>query len=141
MQRKDSTELYVRRVRTVCGPHYTERVETNRRVEPRARPKENYLVMVLFLSAVLGMAVAVAVYWGWRSGTIAPGFHDFVSAFALLVCPPFILSVAVGPAPDSLLALALVVGTIVFANAFLYAGVAAAGYFVAMQLIGRSRNL
>jgi hypothetical protein len=48
----------------------------------------------------------------------------------LLVCPPFILSLAAGAVPDSDLALTLIVGTIVLANGFLYAGVAAVGYFV-----------
>jgi len=76
------------------------------------------------------MGVAVAVYSAWKFGVIAPGLHNVLSAVALLVCPPFILSAAVGPTPDFDLALTLIVGTIVFANGFLYAGVTAVGYFV-----------
>jgi len=83
------------------------------------------------------MGVAVAVYSAWKFGAIAPGFHDALSAVALLVCPPFILSAAVDPTPDSDLALTLIVGTIVFANAFLYAGVAAVGYFVVTIMTNR----
>ncbi len=87
---------------------------------------------------ILGMAVALAVYFGWRSGAIEPGFEHPLTDLALALCPPFILSVIVAPSPDSDLALVLVVGTIVFANAFLYAGVAAAVYFV-VDLVYRRR--
>jgi len=76
------------------------------------------------------MAVALGVYFAWRSHVVPPGLQAIFTAIALFVCPPFVLSFAVGPAPDSDLALTLVVGTIIFANAFLYAGVAAGGYFV-----------
>jgi hypothetical protein len=110
-------------------------------VTQRSGPKDNYLVTVILISCVLGMAVAVGVYFGWKNGAIAPGFHSAISAIALLVCPPFVLSFAIGPAPDSDLALILIVGTIVFANAFLYAGVAAGGYFlVSMMAHKRTRR-
>ena len=104
------------------------------------RRKENYLVIVLSLAMVLGMAVALAVYFGWRSGVIPPGFSHLLTIIALVLCPPFILSLIVAPAPDSDLAMVLVVGTIVFANAFLYSGVAAAGYFVASIFLERKRE-
>jgi len=99
--------------------------------------KEQHLLTALSISSVLGMGVAIAVYSAWKFGAIAPGLHDVSSAVALLVCPPFILSAAVGPTPDSGLALTLIVGTIVFANAFLYAGVAAVGYFVVTLMANR----
>ena len=76
------------------------------------------------------MAVALAVYFAWRHNAVPPAWHNLLGAVALIVCPPFILSLAAGPAADSDLALALVAGTIVFANAVLYAGVAAGAYFV-----------
>lgn len=96
----------------------------------RPSSKEQHLFTALSISFVLGMGVAVAVYSAWKFGVIAPGLHNVLSAVALLVCPPFILSAAVGPTPDFDLALTLIVGTIVFANGFLYAGVTAVGYFV-----------
>ena len=96
----------------------------------RPGSKEQHLLTALSISFVLGMGIAVGVYLAWRSGAIAPGLHDVLSAVALLVCPPFILSLAAGAVPDSDLALTLIVGTIVLANGFLYAGVAAVGYFV-----------
>jgi len=102
--------------------------------------KERYLLVVLSLSAVLGIAVAIAVYFAWTARSILPGLDHPLTVLALILCPPFILSVIVAPAPDSPLALVLVVGTIVFANAFLYAGVAAALYFVVSVLIRRERQ-
>jgi hypothetical protein len=78
----------------------------------------------------MGMAVALAVYFGWRLNVGGLQTHGFLSAIALIVCPPYVLSLVIGPTPDSDLALVLTVGTIVFANAFLYAGVAAGGYFI-----------
>jgi len=92
--------------------------------------KENYLVIVLSLSLVLGMVVAVGVYFGWTSGVIPPSLHHPLTVLALIACPPFVLSLVVAPNPDSDLALVLVVGTTVFANAFLYSGAAAVVYFV-----------
>ena len=100
--------------------------------------KEKHLAVALSLGFVLGIAAALAVYFGWRSGAIESGFEHPLTDLALVLCPPFILSVIVAPSPDSDLALVLVVGTIVFANAFLYAGVAAAVYFVA-DLLRRRR--
>lgn len=116
--------------------HYTEKGEPTS-VAQRPGSKEQYLLTTLSISFVLGMGVAVGVYFAWKSGAIAPGLHNVLSAVALLICPPFILSAAVGPTPDSDLALTLIVGTIVFANAFLYAGMAAVGYFVVTILANR----
>ncbi len=106
----------------------------------RPNSKEQHLLTTLSISFVLGMGVAVGVYLAWKSGAIAPGLHSVLSAVALLVCPPFILSFPVGAVPDSGLALTLIVGTIVFANGFLYAGVAAVGYFVVTILANRGSH-
>ena len=103
----------------------------------RTGREEIYLVTVLSISFFVGVGVAVGVYSAWRSGAIAPGFHNVLSAVALLFCPPFVLSFAIGPAPDSDLALTMIVGAIVFANAFLYAGVAAGGYFLVSIMLKR----
>jgi hypothetical protein len=104
------------------------------------RVKEKYLLLVLVISFVLGIAVAIGVYWVWRSGGITPGFHDLSGALALVLCPPYILSLAIGPSPDSYLELGLAVGTIVFANGFLYSGAAAVGYFFVAVMVKRIRR-
>ena len=103
----------------------------------RGRLKESYLIVVLSVSVVLGMAVGLAVYFAWTSGAISPGLNHPLTALALFFCPPFILSLTIAPVPDSDLALALVVGTIVFANGFLYAGVAAGAYSAVSTIVKR----
>ncbi len=103
-------------------------------------PKDTHLKTVLFGSFGLGMAVAAGVYLAWRLQAVPPQFYSMFAAVALLVCPPFVLSFAIGPAPDSGLALGLVVGTIIFANAFLYAGMAAGVYAVMAVALRRGRR-
>jgi hypothetical protein len=93
-------------------------------------PKENHLLTTLSIAFVLGMAVAIGVYMAWSHGLIQAAFQSPGSAIALFFCPPFILSIAIGPTADAELALVLLVGAMVLANAFLYAGVAAGGFFV-----------
>jgi hypothetical protein len=93
-------------------------------------PKENHLLTTLSIAFVLGMAVAIGVYLAWSHGLIQAAFHSPGSAIALFFCPPFILSIAIGPTADAELALVLLIGAMVLANAFLYAGVAAGGFFV-----------
>ena len=102
--------------------------------------KEDYLLTVLSISFVVGMAVAICIYLAWRSGAIAPGFPNALSALSLLVCPPFILAFIVGPATDTGLALALVAGTVVLANGFLYSGVGAGGYFIMTRMVRKKRS-
>jgi hypothetical protein len=102
-------------------------------------PKENYLVLVLLLSTICGMAVAIAVCYGWSKGAILPSLSHPLTAASLLFCPPFILLLAISPMPDTALAQVLVVGTIVFANGFLYAGVAAGLYSVVSTIVKHRR--
>jgi hypothetical protein len=83
-------------------------------------------MMVLALSFVLGMVVALAVYFAWRQNVGDLRSSGALTAIALVVCPPYVLTLALGPTSDSGLALVLIVGT----NAFLYAGVAAGGFFI-----------
>ena len=94
-----------------------------------ARKSENEsLTIALSVSFVLGMAVALAVYFAWR-GNVGLYSHGFLSVLGLIVCPPYVL-ILMGPALNSGLAVVLALGTVVFANGFLYAGVAAGGHFL-----------
>jgi drug/metabolite transporter (DMT)-like permease len=115
---------------------YTENPDTLTQLPAR---KENHLVTVLSLAMVLGMAVAIAIYLAWSRGMLAPAFHGAVSMVALFVCPPYILSIAVGPTAEADLMSVVTAGTIVFANGFLYAGVAAGAYYVFTLLGKRGR--
>lgn len=122
----------------MLGANYTEYGFAH--VPYPSNPKENYLVIVLSLSLVLGMAVALAVYFGWLYGVIPPGLDHPISIVALLLCPPFVLSIIVAPGPEPGLVVALVAGTIVFANAFLYGGVAAGIYAIVSMTVRRRRD-
>ena len=84
-------------------------------------------------SFALGMLVALGVYLLWISRAAN------LSAAVLVVCPPFILSYAIAAAPDSTFAVVLGVGTIIFANGCLYAGVAAGIYAAVTALKKRKR--
>ena len=101
-------------------------------------PKENHLLTVLSLAFVLGMVVAIGVYLAWSKGVLPAAFHGFASMLALFVCPPFILSIAVGPTAEADVMAVVTAGTIFFANGFLYAGVAA-GAFYAFELLRKRR--
>ena len=93
---------------------------------------------MLFGSFVLGLLVGLAVYFFWRTHPV--NLQPSSMVMALVVCPPFILSYAIGAAPDSAFAAVLGVGTIVLANGFLYAGVAAGVYAVVTLLAKRRKN-
>jgi hypothetical protein len=87
-------------------------------------------LMVLAIAFLAGMSVALGIYFWWRSDPSAFASHAALRALALATCPPFVLAGVVGPGPEAGLTLVLMVGTIIFANGFLYAGVAAGGYFL-----------
>jgi len=104
-----------------------------------AQPEQERFLTLLSLSFVAGMAIALAFYLLWRSDTVPETVHRAFVVAAMIVCPPFILSVAGNAAPDSPLTQVLLAGTILFANAFLYAGVAAGIYFLVTAL-GRGKG-
>ena len=101
--------------------------------------KNQQLLTVLSVSFVLGMAVAIGVFFLWRADPVALDFHQPLFLAVLLVCPAFILSIAAAPGIDGAIAQVLLVGTIVFANGCLYAGVAAGLYSIA-TLIWKPRR-
>jgi hypothetical protein len=86
-----------------------------------------------------GVAIAIGVFLAWRRGLLPPAFSSPASAVALLFCPPYILSIAVGPMAEANLIMAVTAGAIVLGNGFLYAGVAAGGYYVAAMIGKRTR--
>ena len=95
------------------------------------------LALVTFLSFALGMAVALAIVFLWRAraGNLPP----LGVAMALAVCPPFILSPVIAATPEAGFALVLGVGTILLANGFLYAGVAA-GIYAVVTLVNKTHS-
>jgi hypothetical protein len=106
---------------------------------PRIHSKHEQLLTVLALSFVLGMAVAVAIYFLWQANPVALDFHQPLFLAVLLVCPAFILSIAASSGTEGAIAQVLLVGTIVFANGCLYAGVAA-GIYSIVTLVWKPRR-
>ena len=103
-----------------------------------AGANNRFLKAVLFGSFGLGMAVPWLCTLCGGSIRFRRVSYSLFSALALFGLPSLrSLSFAAGPAPDSGLALGLVVGTIVFANGFLYAGVAAGIYAAMVALLRR----
>jgi hypothetical protein len=96
---------------------------------PTSKGRNDTLIIILSVSCVLGMAIAVRLIFVWRS---YPAVIAQSAAWhaAVALCPPFILVGVVGGVSDTALTLVLTAGTIVFANASLYAGLAAFGYWV-----------
>jgi hypothetical protein len=85
----------------------------------------------------VGVAIAIGVYVAWSRGILPPAFHGAAAAAALFFCPPYILTIAVGPMADAQLMAAVTVFSIVSGNGFLYAGVAAGGYYVTKLIMKR----
>lgn len=83
---------------------------------------------VLILAFVLGLAVAVTLCTVWRYHPDV--FSSNARIAAIAVCPPFLLAGILEATADSTLALIMTVGTIIFANGFLYAGLASFAYFL-----------
>ncbi len=85
--------------------------------------KHNTTIMVLSIAVVAGMAIGVLVVMLWMKypSTVAygAGMHA-----AIALCPPFMLIQVVGGTGDTTMGLIITTGTIVIANASLYAGLA-----------------
>lgn len=92
-----------------------------------ANKNKPYLT-VLLLAFVLGLAVAVTLCAVWRYHPDVFSAQARVAAIA--VCPPFLLAGILEATADSTLAVIMTVGTIIFANGFLYAGLASFAYFL-----------
>ncbi len=113
------------------------RVEIPTQVVQPPALRDKYFLTVLSLAFFVGVAIAIGVYVAWVRGILPPALSGGVSAVALLFCPPYILTIAVGPMADAQLMAAVTVGSIVFGNGFLYAGVAAGLYYVVRLILNR----
>lgn len=99
--------------------------------------KADPLMIVLSFALVGGMVVALALcgLWRYHPGTL----NGPARVAAVVVCPSFLLAQVLEATTDSTLALIMTLGTIVFANAFLYAGLASFVYFLATLFLRRAR--
>ena len=90
------------------------------------------------VTIVLGMVVALALIFLWRS---YPATMNQSGAYhlAVVLCPPFFLVRVASALTESTLAIVLTAGTIVLANGSLYAGLAALVYWI-VSIRGRRSN-
>ncbi|HEY4962937.1 MAG TPA: hypothetical protein VII29_18940 [Terriglobales bacterium] len=99
-----------------------------KRLQRSPRNHDETFVIVMSITAVLGMVVALVLVFLWRNHP-AVVTQSGAYQFAVALCPPFILVGVVSALTESTLAVVLTAGTIVFANGSLYAGVAALVYW------------
>lgn len=101
--------------------------------------KHRPFLTVLFLAFGLGLAVAVGLCSVWRYYPDAFSTPQARVA-AIAVCPPFLLAGILEATADTTLAVIMTVGTIVFANGFLYGGLASFVYFLATVFLRKGRS-
>jgi len=93
---------------------------------------------VLAVTFLLGLVVAAVLCGLWRNH---PGeISATVRVTAIVICPPFLLAGILEATSDSMLALGMTVGCIVFANGFLYAGLASFLYFLFTVFLRRKAS-
>lgn len=112
-------------------------VEIKTEVDRPPATKEKYFFAVLSLTFLAGVAIAIGVYSAWLRGVLPAALSGGISWVALFFCPPYIMTVAVGPMADPELMAVVMAISIVFGNGFLYAGVGAGLYYVAKLLFSR----
>jgi hypothetical protein len=100
-------------------------------------PKKNHRAFLIVISVafIAGLAAALAVLglWKYYPGTLTG--QSLIAAIA--VCPPFFLTGVLEATSENTLAVVMTVGTIIFANGFLYAGLSSFAYFLAGMALRR----
>lgn len=115
------------------------KVEITTKLAQPSAPKEKYFLAVLILAFLTGVAIAIGVYVAWGRGILPPALSGGISSLALFLCPPYILTIAVGPVADAQLMAAVTASSIVLGNGFLYAGVSAGLYYVVKLMLNRKQ--
>jgi hypothetical protein len=106
-------------------------------MNPDARRKYDLFFKVLAGAFGVGFVVAVILCWVWRYHPAA--FTEQVRLAAIAICPPFLLAGILEATSDAPLAVIITVPSIVFANGFLYAGLASFVYFLGTVFFSRRR--
>jgi hypothetical protein len=100
--------------------------------------RNDAFLKVLLLAFAVGLAVALALCAVWRYHPDA--FTPQVRVLSIAVCPPFLLAAVLEATSDSALAVIMTVGTIIFANGFLYAGLGSFAYFLTTVFLRKRRS-
>lgn len=103
-----------------------------------SKNKDDQFLTVLSLTLLAGMAVGLALCGVWK---YHPGWLSGATrTAAIALCPPFLLAAILDATTDSTLALVMTIGVIIFANAFLYAGLASFVYFLFITFVRRKSH-
>ncbi len=97
--------------------------------------KNKPFLTVVILAFVVGLALAVLLCVIWRYHPDV--FTAPVRVAAIVICPPFLLVGILEATAEGALPLIMTVGTIIFANGFLYAGLASFVYFLMTVFLRR----
>lgn len=97
--------------------------------------KDDPFLKVLVITFIAGLVVAAVLCGWWRYHPEA--ISASVQVAATVVCPPFLLAGILEATSDATLALVMTIGCIVFANGFLYAGLASFVYFLGTVFLRR----
>ena len=108
-------------------PNYLSADRTNLMSSSPTNKNKSFLTIVI-LAFVVGLAIAVSLCAVWRYHPDV--FTAQARVAAIAICPPFLLAGIMDATSDATLALIMTVGTIIFANGFLYAGLASFVYFL-----------
>lgn len=105
-----------------------------------SQSRNNSLVIVVSGATVAGMTIALLVILLWtKYPALVAGGVGMLAAVGL--CPPFLLVQVVGGTTDTSMGLVITTGTIVVANASLYAGLAAFVFWAVTTFWQRLRTI
>jgi len=102
-------------------------------MSPDLSKKNQTFLIVLSATFLAGLLVAIALCVVWRYRPDA--FSAQLRFAAIAVCPPFLLAGILEATAETTLTLVMTIGTIIFANGFLYAGLASFAYFLATVVL------
>jgi hypothetical protein len=101
--------------------------------QPGNKNRPFFMVLAFAFAAGLVVALVLCLLWRYHPAVLS----GQVRVAAIAICPPFMLAAILEATTDSTLALIMTVGTIIFANGFLYAGLASFVYFLTTVFLRR----
>ena len=104
---------------------------------PQRNKKNDAFFILLSIAFVVGFAIGIAlcVIWSYHPAV----FSAQVRFAAIAICPPFMLAGILEATVETTLTLFMTFGTIIFANGFLYAGLASFVYFLMTVFLRKGR--
>ncbi len=105
---------------------------------PQRNKKHDAFLILLSIAFVVGLGIGIAlcVIWSYHPAV----FNAQVRFAAIAICPPFMLAGILEATAETTLTLFMTIGTIIFANGFLYAGLASFVYFLMTVWMRRKKS-